>query len=103
MAKKTTNKTQEQDQKQEKHIKFSLSNGTKVELRQGKGIDAIRARKNAPDSDSVGAYLIAQLGTFDGKKMPAEEILNLNISDYLLLEGRMEEVLDTKNFQQQEM
>lgn len=88
--------------KEKENLTFKLSDETEVVLRKGIGVDIIKARKVAPDEDRVMAFLISGLATFNGKKLPAEEILELPMGDYLLLEEQLREMLDAKNFQQQE-
>ena len=87
----------------EAKIKFTLSDGTKAEMRQGKGIDAIKARKNAGNIEAVEIYLAAELTTFNGEKKPAEELMQLPLDDFLLIETKAKELIATKNFQKQVM
>lgn len=77
---------------------FKLSDGVSVELRKGNGADVLKARKNAPDEESVQIYLAAQLCTFDGDKKPAEELMELPIDDFLLIETKLRECIATKNY-----
>lgn len=87
-TKKTVNKKES--------VEFNLSDGTKVVIKKGKGKDVLKARKSAPDTECVMAYLVSILGTFDGKKMPAEEILNLDMDDYTLIEEEVRELFPEK-------
>ena len=48
-------------------------------------------------------YLAAEIGTFNGKKIPAEELCELGMDDFLLIETKVRGLIDTKNFQQQGM
>lgn len=80
---------------------FELSDGVKVELRQGKGIDVIKARRNATDEASIIAYTAALLCTFDGKKLPAEEIMEMPMGDFLLIKEYIRQSIEPKNSQQQ--
>ena len=73
-------------------VEFNLSDGTKVVIKKGKGKDVLKARKSA----RVTAYLVSILGTFDGKKMPAEEILDLDMDDYALIEENFAELFPEK-------
>lgn len=77
-------------------VEFNLSDGTKVVIKKGKGKDVLKARKSAPDTECVTAYLVSILGTFDGKKMPAEEILDLDMDDYALIEENFAELFPEK-------
>lgn len=87
-TKKTVNKKES--------VEFNLSDGTKVVIKKGKGKDVLKARKSAPDTECVMAYLVSILGTFDGKKMPAEEILDLDMDDYTLIEEEVRELFPEK-------
>ena len=87
-AKKTVNKKES--------VEFNLSDGTKVVIKKGKGKDVLKARKSASDTECVMAYLVSILGTFDGKKMPAEEILDLDMDDYTLIEEEVRELFPEK-------
>ena len=98
MTKKEQTKTE-----QTETTEFTLSDGTKVFLKKGTGKEIIKARRLAPDSDSVQIYLAAELGTFNGQKIPAEELLELDMDDFLLMETKVRELIDTKNFRQQGM
>lgn len=96
-----TKKTEEKAEKPVETTEFKLSDGTKVVLRKGNGRDVLRARKNAPDEESVQIYLAAQLGTFNNEAKPAEELMELPMDDFLLIETKVREFIATKNFQEQ--
>lgn len=68
-------------------VKLTLSNGIKVEFdaNKGNGHKLMKARKASGGFGAV-IYLIAEIATFDGEKMPAEEILNFNARDIITLE-----------------
>lgn len=96
-----TKKTEEKAEKPVETIELKLSDGTKVVLRKGNGRDVLRARKNAPDEESVQIYLASVLGTYNGEKRPAEELMELPMDDFLLIETKMRKFIATKNFQEQ--
>ena len=96
-----TKKTEEKAEKPVETTEFKLSDGTQVVLRKGNGVEVIRARKSAPDEESVQIYLASVLGTFNGKKIPAEELMELPMDDFLLIETKVRGFIATKNFQEQ--
>ncbi len=68
-------------------VKLTLSNGVKVEFDPAKsnGHALMKARKASGGFGAV-IYLIAEIATFDGEKMPAEEVLNYSARDIITLE-----------------
>lgn len=82
-------------------ITFTLSNGCKAVMRKANGADIIKARKNAQDEETVFIYLAALLTEFDGKKLPAEELFELDADDFLLIEMKVRDLIQTKNFLRQ--
>ena len=76
---------------------FDLSDGTHCVMKRGKGIAIIRARKAAQDEELIYAHIIASTTTFDGKKRAAEDIVQLDVDDYILLEYCAKEFVAPKN------
>lgn len=60
--------------------------GIKVVMKRCNGHTLMKARQAANGGFGTTAYLIAETTTFDGKKMPAEEILELDYDDNITLE-----------------
>ncbi len=69
-------------------IKLTLSNGMNVEIDTTKatGHTLMQARKSSQNGESVIVYVMAEISTFNGEKIPAPEILNFKIKDILVLE-----------------
>ena len=67
---------------------LTLSNGVKVQMDLAKadGHLLMRCRKAAGGEETV-IYMISEIALFDGKKMPAPEILNMNAFDVIKLEN----------------
>lgn len=82
----TKSKETQTEQKQKMTVEAVLTNGMTVSMRQGNGHDVIKARIAAKGGQATTFFLIAELATFDGKKMPAEEILNFELPDIFTLE-----------------
>ena len=68
-------------------VKLTLSNGVKVEFdpTKGNGHCLMKARQASGGMATV-IYILAEIATFDGEKMPAPEILNFNAHDIISLE-----------------
>ena len=66
-------------------IKLTLSNGMNVEIDTTKanGHALMKARTAANNGDSTVIFLISEIATFDGNKLPAPEILNFSAYDVI--------------------
>lgn len=74
-------------------IKLTLSNGMKVEIdtEKANGHLLMQSRNAANNGASTVIYLISEISTFDGKKLPAPEILNFSAFDVIKLENAWSE------------
>ena len=70
-------------------IKLTLSNGMNVEMDTTKanGHLLMQCRNATNNGVSTVIYLISEIATFDGKKLPAPEILNFSAVDVVKLEN----------------
>jgi len=70
-------------------ITVKLSNGMTAEMDISKadGHLLMKSRRAAQDGVSTVIYLISEIALFDGKKLPAPEILNFNAFDIVKLEN----------------
>lgn len=68
-------------------VKLTLSNGVKVEFdpKKGNGHCLMKARQASGGMATI-IYILAEIATFNGEKMPAPEILNYNAHDIIALE-----------------
>lgn len=64
-----------------------LSDGKKVKIKQGKGIDLLRAQMKAKTSEEIPYALIAELCEIDGNFLVYEDILELPIEDVIILQA----------------
>lgn len=76
---------------------FVLSNGTKCLMKRCKALVVIRCRKMANDEEMFYPHFIAATTTFDGKKLTANDILDFDVDDYVLLEYHAKEFAAPKN------
>ncbi|MBQ2872318.1 hypothetical protein IJE86_11500 [bacterium] len=68
-------------------VQLTLSNGMKVEIDTSKANGHLLMKcRNAANGVATVIYLIAEIGTFDGEKLAAEEILNFSAFDIIDLE-----------------
>lgn len=74
-----------------KIIKFELSDGKKVEMDMnratGKLLMEARLLQENTQKVSLSIFILSLLCKFDGLSLSADEILDLNLDDVLLLEG----------------
>lgn len=107
MAKKqdleTNNEVQALDDNKKMQAEFELSDGTKCVMKRCKAVVIIRSRKMAIDEEMFYPHLIAATTTFDGKKLTANDILEFDADDYVLIEYYAKELVAPKNLLQQEM
>ena len=64
-----------------------LSDGKKVKIKQGKGIDLLHAQMKAKTSEEIPYALIAELCEIDGNFLVYEDILELPIEDVITLQA----------------
>ncbi len=68
-------------------VNLTLSNGVKVEIDGEKANGHLLMKcRNASGGMATVIYMIAEIGTFNGEKLPAEEILNYSAFDIITLE-----------------
>lgn len=74
-------------------IEFTLSSGKIARVRPGKGHDSVKAmRVSGSDGERYLAALIAQLTTIDGKQVNIDDVLDLGLKDYTLLQTHFSEI-----------
>ena len=68
--------------------KLTLSDGTKVEmdLSKANGHLLMKCRQAANGGMTTVIFMISEISTFDGQKIPAPEILNRSAKDIIQLE-----------------
>ena len=66
-----------------------LSDGKKVKIKQGKGIDLLHAQMKAKTSEEIPYALIAELAEIDGQKLVYEDILELDLEDVIALQAEI--------------
>lgn len=66
---------------------LTLSDGRKVIIKKGKGIDLLNAQKKAKTSDEIPYALLAELCEIDGQYLVYEDILELPIEDVINLQA----------------
>ena len=64
-----------------------LTDGKKVKIKQGKGIDLLHAQMKAKTSEEIPYALIAELCEIDGSFLVYEDILELPIEDVITLQA----------------
>lgn len=64
---------------------LTLADGRKAVIKDGKGRDLLNAQRKAKSSEEVMWALIAELAEIDGKRMPLEDLLNLELKDCFML------------------
>lgn len=95
-------KTEEGKEKNTDVLKFSLSDGTAVVMKKINAAKVIMARKSATIKEAAITYMLAEMCTFNGEQIPAEEILELPMDDYFMLEEKWGEIVEAKNSRAQE-
>ena len=73
--------------KEENKVKLTLSNGMKVEFNpdDANGHTLMKCREASGGIATV-VYIMAEIATFDGEKLPAPELLNFSAFDIIKLE-----------------
>lgn len=98
MTEKTENKAAETiEQTPETSLStLTLSNGVKVAINEPTTPQVLRARNFAVKDKDAGKtylYLIAECCKFDGKILPAPELMKLRPRDYLAIENIVRDLL----------
>ncbi|HLW71355.1 MAG TPA: hypothetical protein VKS22_12120 [Candidatus Binataceae bacterium] len=68
---------------------ITLPSGRKAVIREGFGRDLMRAQKVAKTVDEIPMALVAQLVEIDGAAVLYEDLLDMNLPDVLMLQGRV--------------
>jgi hypothetical protein len=68
-----------------KKVELTLSDGRKVEIKKGKGHDVLQASMLMKSQEELPSILAALLTNIDGKRIQVEELLDLDIPDYLMV------------------
>ena len=78
----------EKIKKEQNIVELTLSNGINVKFNpaDANGHLLMKCRKVANEGETV-IYLLSEIATFDGEKMPAPEILNFSAFDIIKLES----------------
>lgn len=66
-----------------------LPSGKTAEIRQGKGYDLLQAQMKAKNSEEIPYALIAELVEIDGTSLVYEDILEMDLSDVVALQGEI--------------
>lgn len=68
---------------------LTLPSGKIATVRQGKGYDLLQAQMKAKTSEELPYALIAELAEIDGQPLVYEDILEMDLSDVVALQGRI--------------
>lgn len=68
---------------------FTLPSGRIAVLRNGKGHDLLQAQMKAKTSEELPYALIAELAEIDGQPLVYEDILDMDLSDVVALQGEI--------------
>ncbi len=66
-----------------------LPSGKTATIRQGKGYDLLQAQMKAKNSEEIPYALIAELAEIDGQALVYEDILEMDLSDVVALQGEI--------------
>ena len=75
---------------------IKLSDGKLAVIKDGKGLDLLKAQKKAKTSDEIPYALISELTEIDGNYLVYEDILELPIEDVILLQEAIGGKLQSK-------
>lgn len=64
---------------------LTLSDGRKAVIKAGKGRDLLNAQRKAKSSEEVMWSLLGELLEIDGKKIPFEDLLEMDLKDIMML------------------
>lgn len=68
---------------------LTLPSGKIATVRQGKGYDLLQAQMKAKTSEELPYALIAELAEIDGQPLVYEDILEMDLSDVVALQGEI--------------
>ena len=68
---------------------LTLPSGKTVTIREGKGKDLLNAQIKAKNSEEIPYALIAELCEIEGQNLVYEDILEMDLSDVLLLQAEI--------------
>ncbi len=68
---------------------LTLPSGRIAVLRNGKGHDLLQAQMKAKTSEELPYALIAELAEIDGQSLVYEDILEMDLSDVVALQGEI--------------
>lgn len=68
---------------------LTLPSGKIATVRQGKGYDLLQAQMKAKTSEELPYALIAELAEIDGQTLVYEDILEMDLSDVVALQGEI--------------
>lgn len=66
-----------------------LPSGKTATIEKGKGKDLLQAQMKAKTSEEIPYALIAELAEIDGQKFVYEDILEMDLSDVIALQGEI--------------
>lgn len=76
---------------------LSLPSGKTAEIRPGKGFDLLQAQMKAKNPEEISYALIAELAEIDGQQIVYEDVLEMDLSDVIALQGEISGKLQTAN------
>lgn len=68
---------------------LTLPSGKIAVVRNGKGHDLLQAQMKAKNSEEIPYALIAELAEIDGQALVYEDILEMDLSDVVVLQGEI--------------
>ena len=97
LTEQTTTAVSQKQEGEQKPFSFELSDGTVVCFKRAKADCMFKARKIAGNDYSNVPYLvITMVATFNGEKITLEDIKELDLADFLLLEEKWNEFCTPK-------
>lgn len=76
---------------------LTLPSGKTAEIRLGKGYDLLQAQMKAKNAEEISYALIAELVVIDGLQLVYEDVLEMDLSDVIALQGEISGKLVTVN------
>lgn len=77
-----------------------LPSGKTATIKQGKGYDLLQAQMKAKNSEEIPYALIAELAEIDGQALVYEDILEMDLSDVVALQGEISGKFQTQKTQE---
>lgn len=77
-----------------------LPSGKTATIRPGKGHDLLQAQMKAKNSEEIPYALIAELSEIDGQALVYEDILEMDLSDVIALQGEISGKFQTPKTQE---